>query len=478
MGKEGGFLEYGRKEPGYRPKQERIKDFAPVELRLTEEEVKEQAARCMDCGVPFCHGCGCPLGNIIPEFNDLVYRKKWKEAFEMLLETSCFPEFTGRICPAPCEASCVLGINDDPVSIRQIELAIIEKAFELGYIRPQVPRKRSGRKVAVVGSGPGGLAVAHVLNRKGHEVTVFEKDRSIGGILRYGIPDFKLEKRVIDRRVALMEAEGVHFETAVVVGEDISFSFITDRFDAVCLAGGARAPRDLSVPGRELKGIYFAMQFLKQQNMRVSGEPVKGEEISAKGMNVVVIGGGDTGSDCIGTSIRQGAKKVYQFEILPKPPSERPDSTPWPMWPTVLKETSSHKEGCRRRWSVNTCEFRGKGGILTGLLCEEVEWLKDKSGRMTMNPVEGSRFEVEADLVLLAMGFTGPRRHPLWEQFGIKYDDRSRILKDENCMTSLPGVFVTGDMSTGQSLVVRAMADGMQCACNIDKYLENKKDGK
>jgi glutamate synthase (NADPH/NADH) small chain len=321
MGKDGGFLEYGRKDPGYRPKKERLKDYQEVELRPSESELRDQAARCMECGVPFCHGCGCPLQNIIPEFNDLVYRERWQEALVMLLETNCFPEFTGRICPAPCETSCVLGINDDPVTIRQVELAIIEKGFELGYMKPAPPEKRTGKRVAVIGSGPAGLAAAQVLNQEGHAVTVFEKDRAPGGILRYGIPDFKLDKGVIDRRVSLMRDEGVLFETNVLVGRDISFSFIQDRFDAICLAGGAREPRNLNVPGRELKGTYFAMEFLKQQNRVVAGEriPQTQEVISAKGKSVVVIGGGDTGSDCIGTALRQGAKKVYQFEIMPKP---------------------------------------------------------------------------------------------------------------------------------------------------------------
>ena len=476
MGKSGGFLQYSRKEPGYRAKGERLKDFSAVELQLTEDELREQAARCMDCGTPFCHGCGCPLSNVIPEFNDLVYRKKWEAALEVLLQTNRFPEFTGRICPAPCEAACVLGINDDPVTIRQVELAIIEKAFEKGYIRPSIPSSRSGRRVAVIGSGPSGLATADMLNQMGHDVTVFEKDRKIGGILRYGIPDFKLEKTVIDRRVKLMQDEGIVFERSVVVGRDISYSFVLDRFDAVCLAGGAREPRDLKVPGREFKGTHYAMDFLRRQNMKVSGEKVlESDDIIAKGKNVVVIGGGDTGSDCIGTSLRQGAKKVYQFEILPKPPAERPASTPWPMWPNVLKETSSHKEGGERRWCVNTVEIKGKDGKVSSLVCEEIEWKKGDDGRMMMVPVAGTRFEVEAELILLAMGFVGPRKVKALEEIGIEYDARSHIVKDKRGMTSVEGVFVAGDMSTGQSLVVRAMADGRQCAENINEYLKTAK---
>lgn len=474
MGKDGGFLEYGRKDPGYRPKKERLKDYQEVELRPSESELREQAARCMECGVPFCHGCGCPLQNIIPEFNDLVYRERWQEALVMLLETNCFPEFTGRICPAPCETACVLGINDDPVTIRQVELAIIEKGFELGYMKPAPPEERSGKRVAVIGSGPAGLAAAQALNQGGHAVTVFEKDRQPGGILRYGIPDFKLDKGVIDRRISLMRDEGVLFETNVLVGRDISFSFIQDRFDAICLAGGAREPRNLNVPGRELKGTYFAMEFLKQQNRVVAGErmaPTQ-EIISAKGKTVVVIGGGDTGSDCIGTALRQGAKKVYQFEIMPKPPVDRPDSAPWPLWPNVLKETSSHKEGGERRWNVSTVELKGQDGILTDLVGEEVEWIPGKDGRMGMAPVKGSRFEVKVDLIFLAMGFVGPKRVEVLEEIGVQYDERSHIIKDECGMTDVDGVFVTGDMSTGQSLVVRAIDDGRQCAVSINDYFQ------
>ena len=475
MGKDGGFLEYGRKDPGYRPKGERLKDFNEVEKRPSEETLREQASRCMDCGTPFCHGCGCPLSNVIPEFNELLRNERWRDALDVLLDTNSFPEFTGRICPAPCEASCVLGINDDPVTIRQIELAIIEKGFELGYMKPRPPTKRSGQKVAVIGSGPAGLSVADVLNRMGHEVTVFEKDRRLGGILRYGIPDFKLDKSVIDRRVKLMHAEGIIFERGVVAGRDISFSFMMDRFDAVCLAGGAREPRDLKVPGRELKGTYFAMEFLKQQNRILCGENVPDEDrVSAAGKTVVVIGGGDTGSDCIGTSLRQGAKKVYQFEIMPRPPAGRSESTPWPMWPNVFKETSSHKEGGERRWCVSTVEIKGEDGQASSLVAEDIEWVEGSDGRMSMKPVNDSRFEVEADLILLAMGFVGPRHLSGLADSGIGYDERSSIIRDNDGMTTVDGVFVAGDMSTGQSLVVRAIADGKQCAINIDSYLRGK----
>lgn len=478
MGKEGGFLEFKRKEPGYRAREERIRDFRAVELSFSEDDLKEQAARCMDCGVPFCHGCGCPLSNVIPEFNDMVYRGKWREALDILVETNCFPEFTGRICPAPCEASCVLGINDDPVTIRQIELAIIEKGFELGYISPSRPRNRSGRKVAVIGSGPSGLAAAQMLNRYGHEVTVFEKDRSVGGILRYGIPDFKLEKWVIDRRVNLMQEEGVTFEKGVMVGTDVSFAFLQSRFDAICLAGGARNPRDLNVPGRDLKGTYYAMTFLKQQNRKLGGEALEDEEISARGKTVVVIGGGDTGSDCIGTCVRQGARRVYQFEIMPKPPMERPESTPWPMWPSILKETSSHKEGGERRWSVSTVALKGSDGQLECLVGEEVSWQRGADGRMTFEPVENSRFEVKTDLVFLAMGFVGPKRSPAYEKLGIQYDERSNVVKGSNFMTTVEGLFVTGDMTTGQSLVVKAIADGRLCAGYINDYLNSDRCGR
>ncbi len=471
MGKIGGFLDSIRKNAGYRPVEERLKDYNAVEVPLSDSDIKTQSSRCMDCGTPFCHGCGCPLANIIPEFNDLVYRSRWKEAADLLLSTSCFPEFTARICPAPCETSCILGINDDPVNIRQIEYAIIEKAFSEGYITPNPPQKRVGKSVAVIGSGPAGLAVADVLNRVGYSVTVYDENKRAGGILTYGIPDFKLEKNIVQRRVDLMKAEGVTFELGTFAGDDISYHFLNDRYDAICLAGGARQPRDLAIPGRELSGIHFAMDFLIQQNMRNAGETVTAAEITATGKNVVVIGGGDTGSDCLGTSLRQQAKHVYQFEIMPKPPLERTDATPWPMWPNIMRESSSHKEGGDRRWSVNSVEFKGSDGKLTALQCVEVEMQRDETGRPSFAPKPGTEFEVEADLVLLALGFTGPRLLKIIEDQDIAKDARGNLCVDDNHMTNVDGIFAAGDMSKGQSLVVHAIADGQSAAQGIMNYL-------
>jgi len=478
MGETGGFLKYHRKDPGYRKVDERLKDYEPVELRLLDSEIHAQAARCMDCGTPFCHGCGCPLSNIIPEMTDLVYNNRWQEALDVLLATNNFPEFTARICPALCEASCVLGINDDPVTIRQVELAIIEKGFEKGYLRPRPPATRFNQKVAVIGAGPAGLAVADTLNRAGYSVTVYDKARNAGGILRYGIPDFKLEKKVVDRRIKLMQDEGVVFELGILVGDDVSYNYLRNKFDAVCLSGGSRTPRDLPVPGRDLKGIHFAMEYLVQQNKRLAGEPIENEEITAEGKTVVVLGGGDTGSDCLGTALRQKAKKVFQFEIMPKPPAGRPESTPWPMWPNVLKETSSHKEGGERRWCISTREFIGKNGQLTALRCVEVEWFTGQSGRMEFMEKPGSEFEVEAQLALLSMGFTGPRQNKIVEDLHIKRDSRGNIDKNENHMTSVGGVFAAGDMARGQSLVVRAIADGRATAFGIIQYLEKIRNKK
>ncbi|MBM4148473.1 MAG: glutamate synthase subunit beta [Lentisphaerae bacterium] len=477
MGKETGFLEYGRHEPGYRPKDDRLKDYRAVELRLSDDELYRQAARCMDCGVPFCHGCGCPLSNIIPEFNDHVYHHRWKEALDLLIATNPFPEVTGRICPAPCEGSCVLGINDKPVAIRLVELAIIEKAFERGYIAPQPPANRRGERVAIVGSGPAGLAAADILNRSGFNVVVYENAKKAGGILRYGIPDFKLEKWVLDRRVDLMQKEGIVFEMGVEVGNDVSYRFLQSRFDALVLTGGAREPRDLKAPGRELDGIHFAMTYLVQQNRRNGGELCPGEkDILAGGKAVVVIGGGDTGSDCVGTALRQGAKSVMQFEILPKPPPERSPATPWPMWPDMLRESSSHKEGGARRWCVTTDSFEGADGKVTALNCAEVEWVASKDGRKTPRKIAGSEFRVEADLVLLAMGFVGPGRNLLVEELGLKMDPRGFIARDDNRMTSSSGIFVAGDMTQGASLVVRAIEDGKCTARGVAAYLNSRRN--
>jgi len=476
MGKPTGFLDYQRKDPGYRPGTERIHDWRAVERMPSAEDLREQAARCMDCGIPFCHGCGCPLANIIPEWNDMVYRGKWREALDLLLQTNPFPEFTGRICPALCEGSCVLGLNRDAVTIRAIELAIIERGFAEGWMTPQSPAERREERVAVIGSGPAGLAVAQALNRRGFLVTVFDAARKPGGILRYGIPEFKLEKSVIARRVGLMEAEGVHFENGVVVGEDVSLKYLRDRYDAICLAGGAREPRDLQVPGRDLKGIYFAMDFLRQQNRRLDGETIPaGEEILAKGKRVVVIGGGDTGADCLGTSLRQGATDVLQVEIMPEPPPTRSPSTPWPAWPLMRRDSSSHKEGGTRRWNVSPRELIGKDGHVVALRAVEVAWKTGPDGRPIMEERPNSAFEVPANLVLLAMGFTGPRKSRILSDIGVARDNRGNVTKDANNMTSVPGVFAAGDMARGASLVVRAMADGLATASGIERYLDSIK---
>ncbi|MEI6971417.1 MAG: glutamate synthase subunit beta, partial [bacterium] len=475
MGKDTGFLEYRRKDPHYRPKDERIKDFAPVELPLMEAETVVQAARCMDCGTPFCHGCGCPLSNVIPELNSLVYEHRWHEAVDLLLSTNNFPEFTSRICPALCEAACVLGINDEPVTVRQIEMAIVEKGFESGYIRPRPPAERLRERVAVIGAGPAGLSVADTLNRAGYNVVLYDKDKSAGGILRYGIPNFKLDKGIIDRRIRLMQDEGVVFELGVAVGDDVSYKYLRDRFDAICLAGGSRAPRDLKAPGRELKGIRFAMEFLVRQNRILAGEAVEADpDLDAAGKHVVILGGGDTGADCAGTAIRQKAAGVLQLEILPKPPSTRPPTTPWPMWPDILRESSSHKEGGERRWAITVKEFLGSHGHVESLKCVEVEWFTGADGRRQFREKDGSECRIKADLVLLAMGFTGPGRNRIAEDLNLKLTPAGSIMVDANHMTSKAGVFAAGDMARGQSLVVRAITDGRATAKGITSYLQTK----
>lgn len=473
MGKLTGFLEFPRKDPGYRPVRKRLLDYKAVELQLGYEEINRQAARCMDCGTPFCHAYGCPLCNVIPEFNDWVYRGKWQEALKTLLSTNNFPEFTGRVCPAPCEAACVAGINDEPVTIRQIELAIVEKGFESNYIDASPPAMRFDKRIAVIGSGPAGLAVADTLNRAGYRVTLFDNAKYPGGILRYGIPDFKLEKWVVERRVKLMKAEGITFEMGVTVGDDISYRYLKNRFDAVCLACGAREPRALQVPGQNLKGIYLAMDYLTQQNKRVGGEPLDPSDgIMSSGKTVVIIGGGDTGSDCLGTALRQGAKKVYQFEILPKPPFERSPSTPWPMWPSTLRYTHAHEEGGEQCWSVMTKEFIGEDGRVKKLRCAEVDWEIAEGGALAV-PKEkpGTEFEIEVDLVLLAIGYVGPGQNKLMEDLAIERDALGNVKSDDQRMTSVEGVFVAGDMTQGQSLVVEAIADGRKAASGIMKYL-------
>ncbi|MDD2237562.1 MAG: glutamate synthase subunit beta [Kiritimatiellae bacterium] len=472
MTKQLGFLEE-RKEAGYRPVGIRLLDFEPVEQDLTHEQVREQTARCMECGTPFCHGYGCPLSNAIPECNELVYQGRWSDALELLLATNPFPEFTGRICPAPCETSCVAGLGGEAVTIRQMERAVMDYGYENGLLG-MPPSMRRDELVAVIGSGPAGLAAAEMLNRAGYRVTVYDEAKRPGGILRYGIPNFKLDKQVVDRRIRLMEQEGIAFECGVRVGEDVSYHYLKDRYDAICLCCGSRAPRDMKVPGRENKGIHFAMDFLMQQNRRDDGEEIPPEqEISAAGKHVVVIGGGDTGSDCLGTSLRQGAASVMQLEIMPRPPAERAEDNPWPEWPRTNRESSSHKEGGERRWCVNTRQFRGKEGQVTGLQCVEVEWVKE-NGRFQMVEKKGTEFELEADLVLLAMGFVGPGENKLADVLGLTKDARGNIQVNANHQTSVPDLFAAGDMVSGQSLVVRAIADGMETAKGIQRVLEQK----
>ncbi|MDP6491547.1 MAG: glutamate synthase subunit beta [Kiritimatiellia bacterium] len=473
MGKERGFMEIERRDPGYRPVEERVKDYRAVERQFSSTQLVEQATRCMDCGIPFCCSTGCPLANVIPEFNDLVYKERWQDALDMLLLTNPFPEFTGRICPAPCETSCTLGINRDPVAIRQIEVSIVENAFRRGLLEAEPPSRRHDARIAVVGSGPAGLATADVLNRHGYNVVVFEKNRYPGGLLRYGIPDFKLEKWVVERRIKLMEDEGVVFETGVDVGLDLSSKYLLDRFDAVVLSAGAEKPRDLPIPGRDLEGIHFAMDFLSQQNRRISGEEIKSEEISARDKHVIVIGGGDTGSDCVGTSNRQGATGVTQLEILAEPPENRPAETPWPLWPLSRRDSSSHKEGCERRWSVQTEEFVGNQGRVSKLKCCEVEWdTPQDGGRPVPRKVKGSDFLLPADLVFLSMGFTGPATNKLVDDLELQLDPRGNIQRDGDHRTSHPGVFVAGDMTHGASLVVRAINDGVQTARSVMNCLK------
>ncbi len=466
-----GFMEYRRQELGHRPVAQRVRDHVEIDLPLSVEELTRQAARCMDCGIPYCHGIGCPLANRIPEFNDLVFRGKWREASENLHSTNNFPEITGRVCPAPCEPACTLAINDEPVLIKHIEFQIAERAFEAGWVVPLPPPRRSGRRVAVVGSGPAGLAAAQQLARAGHEVTVFEADDRIGGLLRYGIPDFKLPKALIDRRLRQMEAEGVTFQTGVVVGEDLSARYLRKRFDAICLTMGAGQPRDLVVPGRGFENIVFAMDYLRQQNRLNAGLEVSpAEPISARDRIVVVIGGGDTGSDCVGTAHRQGAREVHQFEILPEPPVEVPPDTPWPTWPRILRTSSSHEEGCHRRWCVMTKRFSGRGTRVEQLHAVEVTWSRDAAGRQTMRELPGSEFSMKVDLVLLAMGFVHVVHGGLVEQLGLKLDERGNIAASDFA-TSEESVFAAGDAIEGASLVVRAIRSGRDAAEAIGSYL-------
>jgi glutamate synthase (NADPH/NADH) small chain len=465
-----GFLKHTHREtPTRRPVDLRLRDWNEVYEDFDHDVLQKQASRCMDCGIPFCHN-GCPLGNLIPEWNDLVYKDRWRDAIERLHATNNFPEFTGRLCPAPCEASCVLGINQDPVTIKQVEVEIIDNAFGEGWVIPLPPTALTGMKVAIVGSGPAGLAAAQQLTRAGHLVTVFERADRIGGLLRYGIPEFKMEKRHIDRRLEQMAAEGTQFRTGVNVGVDITAEQLQDDFDAVVLSGGATAARDLPVPGRELDGIHQAMEFLPWANRVQNGDPVLGDDgeppITAKGKKVVIIGGGDTGADCLGTSHRQGAASVHQFEIMPRPPEERADSTPWPTYPLMFRVSSAHEEGGERVFSVNTEEFVGSDGKVSALKVHEVEMVAGKFER-----VEGSDFELEADLVLLAMGFVGPEKPGLLTDLGVEFSDRGNVLRGDDFQTTVPGVFVAGDMGRGQSLIVWAIAEGRAAAAGVDRFL-------
>jgi glutamate synthase (NADPH/NADH) small chain len=475
MGKPTGFMEVGRKESGYRPQQERIGDFGEVEQTLNEEDRKAQASRCMDCGIPFCHWA-CTVCSKIPEWQDALYRGDYKEAYEVLSSTNAFPEFTGRVCPALCEKSCVLNIHNEPVTIRENESAIVEKAFELGIVEPRIPELRTGKKVAVIGSGPAGMSTADMLNQYGHTVTVYEADNAIGGLLRYGIPDFKLNKGLIDRRQNLFEAEGIEFVVNTKVGVDISKTELLKKYDAVCIAVGAMQPRDLPVEGRDSKGVHFAMDFLKQQNKVVRGEKIKeADHIYAKNKNVLVIGGGDTGSDCVGTSIRQKAKSVTQIEIMPKPPKERTDNNPWPNWPNVLRTSSSHLEGCERRWSLATKKILSENGNLTGAEVVKVEWTKDESGKFVMNEVPGTNEIIKAELILLSMGFVHPEHEGLLDSLKVEYDNRGNVKTNAlNDQTTVGKVFACGDAKSGASLVVRAIDSGRRTAENVNAYLTTK----
>jgi len=474
MGKTTGFLEFERTERGYIKPEERLKNYKEYVTPLPEAELTKQAARCMNCGIPYCHN-GCPVNNMIPDWNDLVYRDQWQAALETLHSTNNFPEFTGRICPAPCEASCTLNITETPVTIKSIECAIVDRGWEEGWIKPQLPARKTGKRVAVVGSGPAGMAAAQQLARAGHAVTLFEKHDRIGGLLRYGIPDFKMEKHLIDRRVDQMAAEGVEFRTGTEVGSTLPFDVLLAGYDAVVMTGGAEWPRELEVDGRNLSGIFPAMDYLTQQNKRVAGDAedraAPRGTISAKGKHVVVIGGGDTGADCIGTAARQGAASITQIEIMPKPPEHENKGLTWPNWPHKLRTAPAHYEGCERDWAVLTKQAVGENGRVTALDCVRVEWVHE-AGRMQMREVAGSGFQMKADLVLLAMGFLGPRKAGLLETSGVALDARGNVRADTDAyQTSVSKVFAAGDMRRGQSLVVWAIREGRQCARAVDEFL-------
>jgi glutamate synthase (NADPH) small chain len=476
VGKVTGFLEIKRKKPPARPVAERLRDWHEYYLPYPVDDLTKQAARCMDCGIPFCHQ-GCPLGNIIPDWNDLVYKNHWREALDRLHATNNFPEWTGRLCPAPCEGACVLGINDDPVTIKGVELAIVERAFDEGWIAAEPPAARTGKRVAVVGSGPAGLAAAEQLNRAGHLVTVFERDDRIGGLLRYGIPEFKMEKRFVDRRLRIMEKAGVVFRTRAHVGVNVAVGNLRHDFDAIVLAGGACWPRDLPVPGRELRGVHFAMEYLTLQNRRCEGDTVADAKfITAEGKRVVIIGGGDTGADCLGTVHRQGASAVHQFELLPRPPDERAADNPWPQWPNIFRVSGAHEEGGERVYAVSTQRFLGDAeGRVRALEAVKVDMVRE-GGRLEFKPIPGSEFTLEVELVLLAMGFLGPERPGMLTDLGVTLTERGNVQRDANWMTSVPGVFACGDMQRGQSLIVWAIAEGRSAARGVDLYLMGKSE--
>jgi len=475
MGKITGFLEFHREKPPRRPVRERLKDWHEFEGALENEKIRDQAGRCMDCGIPFCH-TGCPLGNVIPDWNDFVWRDRWEQAATRLHSTNNFPEMTGRVCPAPCEESCTLNIDNEPVTIKLVERQIADVAIANGHLAPVIAPRKTGKKVAVVGSGPAGLACAQQLARVGHSPTVFERDDRIGGLLRYGIPHFKMEKHHIERRMEQMRAEGVAFSPSTNVGVDYSVEKLRKEFDAVVLAGGATQARDLPVPGRELGGVHFAMEFLTQQNKLCEGDAVP-NQITAKDKRVVILGGGDTGSDCLGTSNRQGARSVHQFELLPEPPEERTPDMPWPYWPMILRTSSSHEEGVVRDYSINTVRFSGdEQGQVKKLHGVRLRWAMDSSGRRRMEPVPGSEFDMDADLVLLAMGFTGPEKAPLLRDLGVTLNERGNVAVNDSYATSVPGVFACGDMRRGQSLVVWAIWEGREAARGVDAYLMGYSD--